>query len=254
MAEPSMNIERVVREVLAELGVVSKPGTAPAAPASPSVAVRRAAGKAGPEQPGSALSADGQLVLCGRTVTMADLPDRLDGVRRVVVATGAVVTPSVQDELTRRRIGLVRADPQSTNPERPPVVIVSMDSPLDADLLVKALQAEGYAVESRHSDCLIRATDELAKEVAGSRSLGVLLTRHAAAALCLANRQPAVRAVRGTSPEAVSADSAAVGANLLIVDTSAAGFFPVRQMLGRFLHGGARECPEVFRKRLSVVS
>jgi len=254
MAEPSKDIERVVREVLAELGVVSKPGSAPAAAASASTTVGPSVARPGPRRVGAASTADGQLVLCGRTITLADLPDRLDGVRRVVVATGAVITPSVQDELTRRGIGMVRADPQSTNPERPPVVIASMDSPLDADLLVKALQTEGYAVESRHNDCLIRATDELAKEVAGGRSLGVLLTRHAAAAVCLANRQPGVRAIRGTSPEAVSADSAALGANLLIVDTSAAGFFAVRQMVGRFLRGGVRECPEVFGKRLSVDS
>jgi len=251
MAEPSMDIERVVREVLAELGVAPKPAPAPAAAASARAPAVSDAAKAGREQAGAAVSADGQLVLCGRTISLADLPDRLEGIRRVVVATGAVVTPSVQDELTRRRIGLVRADPQSTAPERPPVVIVSMDSPLDADLLVKALQTEGYAVESRHSDCLIRATDELAKEVAGSRALGVLLTRHLAAAVCLANRQPAVRAIHGACAETVSADGAAVGANLLIVDTSAAGFFPVRQMVGRFLRGGVRECPEGLRKRLS---
>lgn len=229
MAEVSKEIERVVREVLAEMGAAPKPG---------------------PQQPGPAPPDGGQLVLCGRTVTMADLPDRLDGVRRVVVAAGAVVTPSVRDELARRGIGLVRAGPQSAAPERPPVVLVSMDSPLDADLLVKALQTEGYAVESRQADCLIRATDELAEALAGGRGLGVLLTRHAAAALCLANRQSGVRAIRGATPDAVSAESAAVGANLLVVDTSAAGFFPVRQMVGRFLRGGVRRCPEAFRERL----
>ena len=245
MAATTKDIERVVREVLAEFGVTQPP---PAAPQSPKTGTKP------PAASGGAASADGQLVLCGRTVTMADLPAQLDGVRRVVVATSAVVTPSVSDELTRRGIGLVRADPQSTVPERPPVVVVSMDSPLDAELLVKALQADGYGVESRHADCLIRATDELAKDVAGGRSLGVLLTRHPAAALCLANRQAGVRAIRGTGPEGVSTDTAAVGANLLIVDTSSAGFFPARQMIARFLRGGVRQCPEVFRKRLSVDS
>ena len=93
MAESSMDIERVVREVLAELGVTPKPGTAPAVAASASTTVGPNAARPGPPRVGAASTADGQLVLCGRTVTMADLPDRLDGVRRVVVATGAVVTP-----------------------------------------------------------------------------------------------------------------------------------------------------------------
>jgi hypothetical protein len=241
MYKPPMDIERVVREVLAELGVAPKPETAPAA------------AKPGPQQAAST-PADGQLMLCGRTISLADLPERLEGVRRVVVATGAVVTPSVRDELTRRAISLVRADPQSTAVERPPVLMVSMDSPLDPVLIAQAFQTEGYAVESRHGDCLIRASEELAKGVAGGRALGVLLTRHAAAAMCLANRQAGVRAIRGTTPEAVSTDAGAVGANVLIVDTSAVGFFPARQMIGRFLRGGVRECPEVFRKQLSVVS
>ena len=132
MAEPSMDIERVVREVLAELGVAPKPATARAASASAGTPAASVAAKPGPQHAASTFAADGQLVLCGRTISLADLPDRLEGVRRVVVATGAMVTPSVQDELARRAISLVRADPQSTAPERPPVLIVSMDSPLDA--------------------------------------------------------------------------------------------------------------------------
>ncbi len=69
--------------------------------------------------------------------------------------------------------------------------------------------------------------------------------------MCLANRRAGVRAIRGAAVEAVAADAAAVGANVLIVDTSAAGFFAVRQLVGRFLRGGVRECPEVFRKQLA---
>jgi hypothetical protein len=225
----SLDIERVVREVLAALTSASAP--APTAPAP--------------------TAADGQVVLCGRTISLADLPDRWEGVRRVVVATAAVVTPSVRDELARRAVSLVRADPQSTATERPPVLVVSMDSPLDSGLVVQALQGEGYAVQSRHGECLIRAADELAKEVAGRRSLGVLLTRHAAAAVCLANRLAGVRAIRGSTPEAIAADASAVGANVLVVDTSAAGFFAVRQAVGRFLHGGVRQCPKVFQKQLA---
>ena len=242
MGQSPLDIERVVREVLAEMASAPKPAAAIAAPI---------AAKPGPKPAASTPPADGQLVLCGRTISLADLPDRWEGVRRVVVATGAVVTPSVRDELARRAIGLVRADPQSAAIERPPVLVISMDSPLDAALVVEALRGEGYAVESRHGECLIRAVDELAKEVAGRRSLGVLLTRHAAAAVCLANRQAGVRAIRGATPEAVAADAAAVGANVLVVDTSAAGFFAVRQVIGRFLRGGVRECPEVFRKQLA---
>ncbi|MGQ9576620.1 MAG: hypothetical protein ACUVUC_15025 [Thermoguttaceae bacterium] len=247
MAEPTGDIERVVREVLAEMGLLPQagrpPGPVPGAGAAP-VPQRP------PLVPG-AQPADGQITLCGRTISLADLPGRLEGVRRVVVPTGAVVTPSVQDELKRRSISLVRADPLETPAGPVPVILVSVDSPLDPALLVKAIQSDGYPVESRHVECLIRATDELARDLAGGHSLGVLLTRHAAAAMCLANRLAGVRAVRASTPETVASEADAVGANLLVVDTSAVRFFPAKQMVARFLRGGLRECPRPFQQRLA---
>jgi hypothetical protein len=49
-----------------------------------------------------------ELRLAERVVTMQLVGSRLDGVRRLVVANKAVVTPAVQDELKKRRVELVR--------------------------------------------------------------------------------------------------------------------------------------------------
>ncbi len=251
MAEPPIDIERVVREVLAQLGVAPQAGAAPAGPASgsPSAAVTQ-------EKPqpagGTGSSASGaEIVLQRRVVTLADLPERLEGVRRVVVPPKAVVTPTVHDELRKRHIHLVYAESKPGKaPGRAPVTIVSMGSPWDPAPLIKALESEGLAVQSQHVDCLVEATDRLAKDLAGGQAMGVLLTRHAAAGLCLANRLAGVRAIRGSSTDAVAAEAEAVGANLLVLDPSAIGLFTSQQIVLRFLRGGPRHCPAVFRKRL----
>jgi hypothetical protein len=69
--------------------------------------------------------------------------------------------------------------------------------------------------------------------------------------MCLANRQRGVRAVSGADAAAVAAAATAVGANLLVVDPAAAGFFQLKQMAAEFCRGGVRACPAVFRDRLA---
>ncbi len=88
MSEPTIDIERVVREVLAELGVAPEWLSATVVPPSPNR---------------QSIAADSpRLVVASRVVTMAEIAGRLDSVRRLVVSREAVVTPAVRDELLRR--------------------------------------------------------------------------------------------------------------------------------------------------------
>ncbi len=121
----------------------------------------------------------------------------------------------------------------------------------DPTSLLAALAREGFQATPSTSDCLIAATDHLAAEIQQGDALGVLLTRHAAAGLCLANRLAGVRAVGGIEAPAVAAATAAVAANLLVVDPRAGTFFQLKQAITEFSRGGVRTCPEVFRKRLA---
>ncbi len=245
MAEPTSQLERIVLEVLAEMGLV-RPG------ATGGSSTPGAAGGLSTRASVPAAAADGDLVIECRVVTLMELPERLDGVRRVVVPAGAVVTPSVRDVLRRRNLPLVFGAPAILAAGAGlRVVLMTHGQKHDPAPLVQALAGEGIAVESRRADCLIAATDQLAGELRPGGVLGVLLTRHAAAALCLANRLAGVRAVRATAADEAVADAEAVGANLLVIDPAAQGSFLTRKMALRFLHGGPRECPEVFRQRLA---
>lgn len=106
-------------------------------------------------------------------------------------------------------------------------------------------------MECAAADCLIAATDQVAAEVSKPETLGVLLSPHAAAGLCLANRLSGVRAITACDAPGVAAAAAAVGANLLAADPQAGSFFQLKQMITEFGRGGVRPCPAVFRERLA---
>jgi hypothetical protein len=248
MNEVTATIERVVREVLAERGFLSAdggkrkadgagqvPSVPPAAPASPAAA-----------------PATGDLSIDARVVTMIELGGRLDGVRRLLVSRGAIVTPTVRDELLRRGIMLACGDGRNGRPKAAlRVVLATMGTDFDPAALTAGLAREGATVEPAAFDCIIKATEQLAAEAARPDTLGVLLTPHVAAGLCLANRRDGLRAVGGGDAPAVATAAAAVGANLLVVNPGAGTFFQLKQMVSEFCRGGVRPCPAVFRSRLA---
>jgi len=259
MNDASIDIELVVREVLAQLAALPDKGRG--ARDEGRGAKNEGLGTSVPSEVGSRQSAVGgqspsneqlgTLTVTSRVVTMNDVGGRLDSIRRVVVSRQSVVTPAVRDELLRRGIALEQAD--SLKDRAAPVRLALMTAGTDFDMatLVAALGREGFRVEPSASDCLIAAIDTLAGEVSKPDTLGVLVTPHAAAGVCLANRLSGVRAVSGVDAPAVAAASAAVGGNLLVADPRAGSFFQLKQAITEFARGGVRSCPEVFRKRLA---
>lgn len=258
MAEPSIDIDRVVREVLAELGLgpemaetggsaagVDRRGGEQALEAKPPVA------QGGEQAPAAKpLVAQGDLVLTARVVTLSEVEGRLDAVRRLVVPPQAVVTPAVRDELASKSVTLAYGSPVAQQAVPVRLVLVAVGKRLDATPLVRALAGGGIRVEEHRLDCLIAAADRLADELVKPDTLGVLLTRHTAAGLCLANRLRGVRAVLGTDAAAAAQAVSSVGANLVVVDPTATGPFQLKQIVTEFCRGGTRQCPQVFRERL----
>lgn len=260
MAELSIDIERLVREVMAELKLLPESDAAPAACAvgrgspDPTPAGARSGDRPQPPPVGRG-SPDpaqaGELALAARVVTLADVADRLGGVRRVVVAPQAVVTPAVRDELLRRNIDLVVGEAQPVAAlDKVRLFTIATGTKFDPAGLLRWLNGQGFETEAKSLDCLIATVDSLVVELAKERTLGLLLTRHTAAALCLANRVHGLRAVLGLDVAGVTRDAAAVGANLLVVDPAAAGVFRLRQLVAQFCRSGVQACPQVFSQRL----
>jgi hypothetical protein len=259
MSQPTIDIELVVREVLAQLRAA--PPSVEPRPVRIELPATAAAGSnagvpTGPQSRGVGEcneSADQPftLTVAARVVTMNEVAGRLNSIRRLVVSREAIVTPAVRDELLRRGIALEYAKSASGAPAAIRLTLMTSGTDFDPTTLIAALAREGFQVKHASSDCLIAAGDELAAEILQPDALGVLLSRHAAAGLCLANRLPGVRAVGGIEAPAVAAASAAVGANLLVVDPRACSFFQLKQAITEFARGGVRPCPAAFRERLA---
>jgi len=194
---------------------------------------------------------DIELVLHCRVVTMSEVEGRLEAVRRLVVPPQAVVTPAVRDELHRRNVSLAyaAAKPQAVGGLR--LVALTVDVSSNLAPLLAALGHEGIEVQPAAADCLIAATDRLAAELGKPHTLGLLLTRHIAAALCLANRHRGVRAASGIDAPSLAAAADAVGANLLVVNPAEMAAARLRQTIIEYCRGGPRACPAVLRERLA---
>jgi len=271
-------IEQVVREVLASLqqriGAERGPNEQPsAAPSEGPAKGRRPQQRAEPqpsptrcEDSGQSETSrplarfvstrDGELVLSDRVITLAQVSDRLEGIRRVVVPMGAVVTPAVRDLLQEKGIPVFYGGAQKSveisavSPARAAAVTVLLvTQKINPQQLDNLLRSEGITADYETLDCLIRAS-ERAGELCRKQRLVVVITRHVAAEVCLANRQRGVRAIAGRNPQEVAGDTAAVGANVLVADLNA-GLFSLKRMIRQFV-ASSHVCPEVFREKLEL--
>jgi hypothetical protein len=235
-------IERIVREVLAELTAASAPAPkSPQPPATPTPATV-------PTKP----SNNHELTLASRLVTMNEVSGRLPGVRRLVVRKGTVITPAVKEELSKRNIQVIFGSPAADKSAGSlKLMIIAARTKIDPQPLAAALQNDGVEIELYSSKCVIEATDRLAGEVKKTNTLGLLLTPYEAESLCLANRLSGVRAISGKDANQVAADASAVGANVLVINPKKISPFAIRQMLGEFCRGGVRPCPEVLKQKLT---
>jgi hypothetical protein len=196
---------------------------------------------------------------------IAAVSDKLEGVRRVTVRKAAVVTPAVRDLLRQRNIELAyRTDKDAKPKNRDDVAAAVIDAPRlivgvaeasnqQVDLLLRLLARASVAVQRLAPASLLETIDDLARQLAGPATIGLLLTSEPAAAVCLSNRLAGLRAMAAGDAETMSALGAAaraIGANLLIVDPAGRGPFVMKQLIDRFCQGAPRACPPQWRGRL----
>ena len=275
MAEPSVNIDQIVREVLAalassEAGPAKNNGSLVGGTAGDDAgrggraSVRDALGGPAPAsgeaarvsaaEPAARESSEttDELRLTGRVVALADIKDRLHQIRRVVVPVRAVVTPAVRDELRRRGVTLVRLDHAPRKPATGLALVVRiLGSRFDPATIIAALEGEPVEIRLERRDCLVASTDELARELAEPNTAGLIVSTHPAMALRLADRHRGLRAVWGVDSGRLERDLADIGANVLVVDPRTTSPYQIRRMLVDFCRRGPAECPELLRKALS---
>jgi hypothetical protein len=192
---------------------------------------------------------------------IADVSMRLDGVRRLTVPRKAVVTPAVRDLLRQRKIELAYRSDTEAKPKNGSdanaalrlIVGVAETSDLQLDLLLKLLARASVAIRRLGPAGLLETIDDLAGQLSAPATIGLLLTREPAAAVCLSNRLAGLRAMAAGDAgtlTALGATARDIGANLLIVDPAGRGPFAMKQYIDRFCQGAPRACPPQWRGRL----
>jgi hypothetical protein len=227
-------IERIVREVLAQMA----PASSPAASRS-----------------GSPESARGALSLTNRVVTVAELDGRLEGVRTVIVPPRAVITPAARDLLRQRGVTVASARSSFekgagvTAGTAKSLVLGRASTSYEPLALLRALEQDGIGVEQVARTGLAGVIDDLADLASRGGRRCLLLTDESPAAACLANRLRGVRAATATDIASVTRAARSIGVNLLIVEPVGRSLFQLRGIAREFLRGPA-QCPPEYAKRL----
>lgn len=236
MADTQIDIEAIVRQVVKQL-LRDAPDDAGGQPRSDE--------SAEPVRDMQAARTEaGVLEIAERVVTWAGLKDRLTGVRRLIVPAGAVLTPSVRDELRKRNIACQVASrhDQSAGALGPKLLIATSCGEHGAQTAVQAIEAEAVGAARIGSGSLVDMIQQLRQRIQRDQAPGVLLTTTPAAAVCLANRFGRLRAVWGTEPAVVEESCRSVGANLLVLDPRHNPANQLRSMVRQFLRG-SHQCP-----------
>jgi hypothetical protein len=213
-------VDQIVAEVVRRLReVAGQPAAASSTAASGAAAPSPAQSAPPPKpkpQPEKSVQPD-TLVLDARVVTTDTVYGRLQGIRKVVVPPRAVVTPSVRDDLQKRRIRLEFQEPDAQEVGPGDLTVVRFTRNTDASRASGTLPLPGGAKE-HVVDELSAAVSLATQAVQTTQQLSVCLTDETLAAVCLLNRSHAVRAVQVRTADDVRRAVAAIGANVLVVD------------------------------------
>lgn len=223
----AIDVERVVREVLARLSA----GNTPAA--------------ARPATIETSKKDIGELALGEKLITLAALQGQLAGVTRLSVLAKAVITPAARDLLREQKIAVVRGMSAGAKAAVSGSLLVGVaETSFDVTKLLSRLRESGVELEQLAKTGLASVCAEVAEGVALGGKLGLILAGHGPAALCLANRRRGVRAVLGQRIEDVDRALKTIGANLLVVEPARTSWFELRRSVEAFCRGPRTIAPE----------
>ena len=191
-----------------------------------------------------------ELVLAARVVSLADIEDRVDGISRIVVPRGAVITPAARDELKKRSVAVASDASRVAAESGGRLLIAVAETNHEPAALERMLKQNAISCERLTAGDLIATVDVMAERVAAGAGLGLLLTENTAAAVCLANRRPAIRAALGHSLAAVADAVRTVAVNLLVVDPRDRNPFELKQMVHALMRAANQPCSQGLSKRL----
>lgn len=193
----------------------------------------------------------GELTIADAVVSAAALAGRLDGVRRLLVRSKAVITPAARDLLRERKIEIARQAVSTSNGDAmTPLAIAVANTRFNTDELVRVHRNNPIAIRIVTPRGFTEMLEEMTRDVANGKTLGLFVTDDSTAALCIANRVSGVRAAAATNGAEASDAVRSIGANLLVVGPRGRTLHELKSVATRFCRGWPRECPEVWKGRM----
>ncbi len=242
-------IDRIVRDVLARLGAAVVPApTPPTNTQQNSKPTPAASNDSSPPEPPK--PDPSRYVVAERVVTLATLNGNLNGAAVVAVRRGAVITPAVRDELKSRNIRLEYYDAArpgaASQSDLPRLIVGVADVAWDVSAALDAIggHVQGLATlgSLQHAD-LPSLVRRMSETITSRPALGLVLTARPAAAVCLANRFPGVRAIWGCNVRAVQEALPSVAPNVLAYNPNNVPAREQRMLVREFVTPGLRPCP-----------
>jgi len=196
-------IERLVREVLAQLA----PTTAPPAPGAT------------------------ELWLEQSVVSVQDLEGRLAQVQQIVVPAKAIITPAARDVLRERGIDVRRASEMVTKPSQQRTMLLGVAATrFDPTAVITQLRRRGVQTEQIARTGLKTVVAELAEEATKGGRRVWLLTEATHEAVCLANRTAGVWAAAAQHRGELADARKAIELNFLITNPTKSTAFQQTQL------------------------
>lgn len=191
-----------------------------------------------------------ELVLHEPLVSAELLNQRLNGVRRLAVAAGAVITPAAQDVLQLHEVEIRFLESRKRSSDNC-VAVGVVAAQVATATLRDILQRAGIVVNISEMCDVSEMVETLASDITKPAARGVMITDETAAALCIANRRTGVRAVQSQDISAMRIAATAVGANLLVINPTGMSSPGLARLVQKFISSGPYVCPEALRRVLS---
>jgi hypothetical protein len=182
-------------------------------------------------------------ILPTRLVTLASLEEACRGARQLVVDSRAVVTPAARDSLRERGIELIRqADvlhrAAATGPpgdSGETLLLVDLTSATHGIGWSELVASLGVSCQRLTGRGLSDTFARLAEQLATTELQAAVATVEPAAAVCLANRHPSLRAVHGWDTRALQQAAGSIAPNVLVLDPSRSSRSECANLLRTFL-------------------
>ena len=130
----------------------------------------------------------------------------------------AVITPSARDLARDRGIELIPAKPTPAEKTEPRLFIAQAECTTDVSAIAATIRRAVSTSQQLPSAGLATTLESLAENASRDAARCILLTESTAVACVAANRFPAIRAVLGSDPTALTDSIARCAANLVILD------------------------------------